>query len=123
TWPPYPIADLKQAHRVTWASGDYAAVAEHIDEVPPAHLLGRVLVGAGEDVLDVAAGMAARVRRGSRAGPGDARNARRATARARLEAEGTWLECRSEIVTLIERWDEGGVVGAEYLVAVGKMPA
>jgi len=50
------IADLKQVHRATWASGDYAAVAEHIDAVPPAHLLARVPVGPGQDVLDVAAG-------------------------------------------------------------------
>jgi SAM-dependent methyltransferase len=44
-------------------------------------------------------------------------------ARVRLEAEGRWLECRSEIVTLIERWDEHGVVRAEYLVAVGRKAA
>src|SRR5262245_51168612 len=50
------LADLKLAHRATWASGDYAAVAEHIDAIPPAHLLGRVPVAEGQDVLDVAAG-------------------------------------------------------------------
>jgi SAM-dependent methyltransferase len=264
------IADLKRAHRATWASGDYAAVAELIDEVPPAHLFARVPVRAGEDVLDVAAGTGnaalraaldgasvvgldltpelfavarrraelqgvrvdwvegdaealpyagasfdvvlsifgvqfaprhdvtaselARVcRPGGRIGlvnwtpggfigqffhvmskylprlPGYAsapplwgdehhvralfagtgiewefgrgRNPWRfasaedfavfletnygptVKARARLEADGIWLECRSEIVTLIERWDEGGVIGAEYLVAVGSKPA
>ena len=50
------IADLKHAHRATWAAGNYAAVAERIDEVPPAHLLGRVPVAPGDTVLDVAAG-------------------------------------------------------------------
>jgi SAM-dependent methyltransferase len=50
------LADLKLAHRATWAAGDYGAVAEHIDEVPPAHLLGRVPVGPSHAVLDVAAG-------------------------------------------------------------------
>ena len=50
------LADLKQAHRATWAAGDYAAVARHIDDVPPTHLFARVPVIVGEDVLDVAAG-------------------------------------------------------------------
>ena len=36
---PAGLADLKQAHRDIWASGDYAAVAERmIDDVPPRHL-------------------------------------------------------------------------------------
>ena len=50
------ISDLKQAHRATWAAGDYAAVARHIDEAPPKALLERVPTGPGEDVLDVATG-------------------------------------------------------------------
>ena len=50
------VDDLKRTHRATWAAGDYAAVAEMIDEVPPRDLLGRVEVRAGEDVLDVATG-------------------------------------------------------------------
>jgi SAM-dependent methyltransferase len=50
------VADLKQMHRATWASGDYAAVANMIDAVPPADVLGRVPIAAGDDVLDVAAG-------------------------------------------------------------------
>ena len=50
------VADLKQTHRATWAAGDYAAVAERIDEVPPADLLARVPAGPGLDVLDVATG-------------------------------------------------------------------
>jgi SAM-dependent methyltransferase len=50
------VADLKHAHRATWAAGDYAAVAECIDDVPPADLLAHVPVATGELVLDVAAG-------------------------------------------------------------------
>ena len=50
------LIDLKQAHRATWAAGDYAAVAEHIDEVPPRDLLDRVDIRPGQDVLDVATG-------------------------------------------------------------------
>jgi SAM-dependent methyltransferase len=50
------VADLKQTHRATWASGDYAAVAECIDDAPPADLLARVPIARSGDVLDVAAG-------------------------------------------------------------------
>lgn len=50
------ITDLKQVHRATWAVGDYAAVARHIDDAPPSDLLDRVEVRPGEDVLDVATG-------------------------------------------------------------------
>lgn len=50
------ITDLKQAHRATWAAGDYAAVARHINEAPPSDLLDRVEVRPGQDVLDVATG-------------------------------------------------------------------
>ena len=38
------VADLKHAHRAIWAAGDYAAVAERIDDVPPADLLAPVPV-------------------------------------------------------------------------------
>jgi ubiquinone/menaquinone biosynthesis C-methylase UbiE len=51
-----PLAELKQTHRAIWASGDYPAVAERIDEVPPRDLLDRIDVRPGEDVLDVATG-------------------------------------------------------------------
>src|ERR687895_2600130 len=51
-----PVAELKRAHRATWAAGDYAAVAERIDEAPPRDLLARASVARGEDVLDVATG-------------------------------------------------------------------
>lgn len=50
------VDDLKRTHRATWAAGDYAAVAEVINEVPPRDLLTRIEVKAGEDVLDVATG-------------------------------------------------------------------
>src|SRR5918996_1641917 len=50
------VADLKRTHRATWAAGDYAAVAEVIDETPPRDLLARVEVTPGQDVLDVATG-------------------------------------------------------------------
>jgi SAM-dependent methyltransferase len=50
------LADLKQAHRATWASGDYAAVADLINDAPPADLLSRVPLVPGHDVLDVATG-------------------------------------------------------------------
>ena len=50
------LVDLKQMHRATWAAGDYAAVAEHIDAVPPSDLLGRITIMPGQEVLDVATG-------------------------------------------------------------------
>jgi SAM-dependent methyltransferase len=50
------VADLKRTHRATWAAGDYGAVAELIDEVPPRDLLTRVNVIPGQEVLDVASG-------------------------------------------------------------------
>jgi SAM-dependent methyltransferase len=51
-----PVAELKLVHRATWAAGDYAAVAEHIDDVPPADLLSRMDIRPGKRVLDVATG-------------------------------------------------------------------
>ena len=50
------VEDLKRTHRATWAAGDYAAVAERIDEVPPRDLLARVRINPGDEVLDVATG-------------------------------------------------------------------
>jgi ubiquinone/menaquinone biosynthesis C-methylase UbiE len=47
---------LKASHHATWAAGDYAAIAELIDEIPPRHLLDRVGIEAGHTVLDVATG-------------------------------------------------------------------
>ena len=50
------VAALKEIHRATWAAGDYASVAEHIDRVPPTHLLASIGVSPGQRVLDVATG-------------------------------------------------------------------
>jgi ubiquinone/menaquinone biosynthesis C-methylase UbiE len=50
------VDTLKASHHATWAAGDYAAIAELIDEIPPAHLLHVAGVGPGQTVLDVATG-------------------------------------------------------------------
>lgn len=50
------VAELKETHRATWAAGDYASVAEIIDDIPPRHLLDRVGIEPGQEVLDVATG-------------------------------------------------------------------
>jgi SAM-dependent methyltransferase len=50
------VAELKRVHRATWASGDYAAVAELIDDAPPRDLIARLELAPGLEVLDVAAG-------------------------------------------------------------------
>jgi SAM-dependent methyltransferase len=50
------VEELKRTHRATWAAGDYAAVAERINDAPPRDLLDRVAIRPGEDVLDVATG-------------------------------------------------------------------
>lgn len=55
-WRMTAIAELKQVHRTTWAAGDYAAIAEQIDDAPPRDLLARLDIRPGQDVLDVAAG-------------------------------------------------------------------
>ena len=51
-----PLAELKLVHRSTWAAGDYAAVARHIDESPPRDLLALMDIKPRQDVLDVATG-------------------------------------------------------------------
>jgi SAM-dependent methyltransferase len=53
---PAGLGDLKRSHRTTWASGDYATVAERLIDDVPRHLLERVPVGPGMEVLDIAAG-------------------------------------------------------------------
>jgi SAM-dependent methyltransferase len=50
------VAELKQSHRAIWAAGDYARIAEQIDEVPPRHLLSTVGVEPRHELLDVATG-------------------------------------------------------------------
>src|SRR4051794_5942633 len=54
--PAMQIELLKDAHRATWAAGDYATVAQVIDDVPPKQLLDRVDIRPGLEVLDVATG-------------------------------------------------------------------
>jgi SAM-dependent methyltransferase len=49
------IKALKDAHRKTWASGDYARIAELVTDVGE-RVVERSGVRAGSDVLDVAAG-------------------------------------------------------------------
>jgi SAM-dependent methyltransferase len=49
------IQALKDAHRKTWASGDYARIAELVTDVGE-RVVERAGVRAGSDVLDVAAG-------------------------------------------------------------------
>jgi ubiquinone/menaquinone biosynthesis C-methylase UbiE len=58
--PPMTPEILKAGHRLMWATGDYAAVARHVDEAPARALLA-ALSGSGTgfgdlDVLDVATG-------------------------------------------------------------------
>lgn len=50
------VESLKTVHRAAWAAGNYAAVAEMIDEVAPDHLVARAEVAAGSRTLDVATG-------------------------------------------------------------------
>ena len=88
------VDDLKRTHRATWAAGDYAAVAEMIDEVPPRDLLDRVEVRAGEDVLDVATGTGqhrAAGRRRGRAGGGHRPHSRAVRDRAGSAPTGSAL--------------------------------
>lgn len=49
------IQTLKEAHRKTWASGDYARCAELVTDVGE-RIVERAGVSAGSEVLDVAAG-------------------------------------------------------------------
>jgi SAM-dependent methyltransferase len=50
------LTTLKDQHRATWAAGDYAAVARHVDGGPPEQVLAATGAAAGQDVLDVATG-------------------------------------------------------------------
>jgi len=51
-----PVAELKLAHRATWAAGDYPAVARHIADRPVTHALMAAHVRPGARVLDIATG-------------------------------------------------------------------
>jgi SAM-dependent methyltransferase len=91
------VADLKQTHRATWAAGDYSAVAEHIDEVPPADLLTRVALAPGQELLDVAAGTGNVAIRAALAGARvtglDLTPELLAVAQGRAERAGVEIEC------------------------------
>ena len=97
------VADLKRAHRATWAAGDYAAVAEMIDEAPPRDLFARVEVTPGLEVLDVATGTGNLAIRAAAAGAQvvglDLTPELFATARRRAERHGVvvdWVEGDAE---------------------------
>lgn len=53
---PSGLADLKRAHRGTWASGSYAAVAERLILEPPHRLIERIGLEPNLEVLDIATG-------------------------------------------------------------------
>jgi SAM-dependent methyltransferase len=97
------VEDLKRTHRATWAAGDYAAVAEHIDELPPRDLLARAELEPGLDVLDVATGTGNIALRAAARGAGvvglDITPELFETARRRAERRGVtvdWLEGDAE---------------------------
>jgi SAM-dependent methyltransferase len=107
------VAELKRAHRATWAAGDYAAVAELIDEAPPRDLLARMDVKPGQEVLDVAAGTGNIAIRAAAAGAQviglDLTPELFATARRRAEVRGVavdWVEGDAEEIPFEdERFD------------------
>jgi SAM-dependent methyltransferase len=97
------LTDLKHTHRATWESGDYAAIAEHIDDVPPRDLLDRMDIRPGHAVLDVATGTGNVALRAAAAGADvvglDLAPALFATARRRAAEYGVnveWLEGDAE---------------------------
>lgn len=97
------VNDLKRTHRAIWAAGDYAAVAKHIDEVPPRDLLARAELAPGLDVLDVATGTGNIAVRAAAQGASvvglDITAELFATARPRADALGVtvdWLEGDAE---------------------------
>jgi SAM-dependent methyltransferase len=91
-----PVAELKLVHRATWAAGDYAAVARHIDDVPPRDLFSRMDIHPGHEVLDVAAGTGNLAIRAAAAGAQvvglDLTPELFETARARAAAAGVTVE-------------------------------
>ena len=65
---PAGLAEMKQATRRTWASGDYDAVARRSLWRVGQRIVQRVGIGAGEDVLDVACGTGNAAVRAAQAG-------------------------------------------------------
>jgi SAM-dependent methyltransferase len=97
------VAELKRVHRATWAAGDYASVAEVIDEAPPRDLLAHAHVAPGHEVLDVATGTGNVAIRTAAAGARtiglDLTPELFATARRRAEQHGVtveWIEGDAE---------------------------
>src|SRR5215208_7991276 len=97
------VTDLKRTHRATWAAGDYAAVAEIIDDAPPRDLLARMDITPGQVVLDVATGTGNVALRAAAAGAQvvglDLTPELFATARRRAAAAGVhvdWVEGDAE---------------------------
>jgi SAM-dependent methyltransferase len=62
-----PVDALKEAHRATWADGNYSAVAQLMEDVPP-HMLSAVGVDVHHRVLDVATGTGNVALRAARSG-------------------------------------------------------
>jgi SAM-dependent methyltransferase len=106
-----PVAELKLAHRATWAVGDYPAVARHIADDPVRDALTAARVRPGARVLDVATGS------GNVAL--DAANAGGQVVGLDLVPEGRWGDCRAELRELFERrnvaTDGSCRIHAEYL--------
>jgi SAM-dependent methyltransferase len=97
------VAALKVQHRDTWADGDYAAVAEHIDDVPPAAVLAAAGDVSGLRLLDVATGTGNLAIRAAEAGASvtglDLVDELLDVARDRAEERGqaiTWVEGDAE---------------------------
>jgi SAM-dependent methyltransferase len=102
------VDTLKASHHATWAAGDYAAIAELIDDIPPMHLIGRVGIGPDQTVLDVATGTGNVALRAAAAGAAavvgvDLTPELFETARPRAEALGVEVD-----------WDEGDAEGLPY---------
>jgi SAM-dependent methyltransferase len=127
------VTELKRTHRATWAAGNYAAVAEMIDEAPPRDLLTRVGSRPGERVLDVATGTGNLALRAAAAGAEvvgvDLTPELFETARRRAAARGVaveWVEGDAEqlpfedesfdaatMISMLHHVDDQGVALAE----------
>jgi hypothetical protein len=77
------IEPIKLAHKATWEAGDYAAIAELIDEIPPRDLLESVRVEPHQSVLDVATGTGTKTTGSTASSPSSAFSSLRATSTRR----------------------------------------
>jgi len=91
-----PVAQLKLAHRATWAAGDYPAVARHIADGPVRDALIAAHVRPAARVLDVATGSGNvalhAARKGARVSGLDLVPELLEVARSRALAEGVEIE-------------------------------